>query len=148
MNPAFQAHAATLCPPPMTLYLFATLLASALLAIALGDAGQPSPAVWGLPLLPALAWAALRFGTEGRVTPLPHGHTDATGQPLTHFALHSGQPALLAEGGRIANANQALLRTLGLEGRGDELIGMPLDNIVHPKHHRRLTALLAAETAS
>jgi PAS domain S-box-containing protein len=131
----------------MTLYLFATLLASGLLALALGDAGQASPMVWSLPLLPALAWTALRFGNGGQVAIQALDRTDA-GQPLAHFALHSGQPALLAEGGRIANANQALLRTLGLEGRGDELIGMPLDNIVHPKHHSRLTALLAAETAS
>jgi hypothetical protein len=93
----------------MTLYLFATLLASGLLALALGDAGQASPMVWSLPLLPALAWTALRFGNGGQVAIQALDRTDA-GQPLAHFALHSGQPALLAEGGRIANANQALLR--------------------------------------
>ena len=140
-------HASPRRTPPMTLYLFATLLASGLLALALRDTGQASHMVWSLPLLPALAWTALRFGNGGQVAIQALDRTDA-GQPLAHFALHSGQPALLAEGGRIANANQALLRTLGLEGRGDELIGMPLDNIVHPKHHSRLTALLAAETAS
>jgi hypothetical protein len=82
----------------MTLYLFATLLASALLALALGDAGQASPMVWSLPLLPALAWTALRFGNGGQVAIQALDRTDA-GQPLAHFALHSGQPALLAEGG-------------------------------------------------
>jgi PAS domain S-box-containing protein len=131
----------------MTLYLFATLLVSVLAAIVFGDAGTPSPSLWALPLLPALAWTGLRYGRRRLVPTLPGGNA-ATHQPLTRFALHSGQPALLAEEGRIANANLALLKALGLEARSDELIGMPLDNIVHPKHHRRLAALLAGETAA
>jgi hypothetical protein len=66
--------------------------------------------VWSLPLLPALAWTALRFGNGGQGAIQALDRTDA-GQPLAHFALHSGQPALLVpQGGRIANANQALLR--------------------------------------
>ncbi|MGL4408202.1 MAG: sensor domain-containing diguanylate cyclase, partial [Zoogloea sp.] len=44
-----------------------------------------------------------------------------------------------------SNVNLALLKALGLEGRGDEVIGMPLENIVHPKHHHRLAALLGQE---
>ncbi len=131
----------------MTLYLFATLLVSVLATIVFGDAGTPSMALWALPLLPALAWSSLRYGGR-RLAPTLPGSNAATHQPLTRFTLHSGQPALLAEEGRIANANLALLKTLGLEARSDELIGMPLDNIVHPKHHRRLAALLAADTAS
>ncbi|MDD2670404.1 PAS domain S-box protein, partial [Zoogloea sp.] len=131
----------------MTLYFVATLLLTTLSAIVLADAGPPSPAIWALPLLPGLAWTVLRFSGRGHITALPRGDA-AHHQPLTHFALHSGLPALLVAQGRITNANLALLKTLGLEARGDEVIGMPLDNIVHPKHHRRLAALLAAETAS
>lgn len=131
----------------MTLYFVATLLLTTLSAIVLADAGPPSPAIWALPLLPGLAWTVLRFSGRGHITALPRGDA-AHHQPLTHFALHSGLPALLVAQGRITNANLALLKALGLEARGDEVIGMPLDNIVHPKHHRRLAALLAAETAS
>lgn len=46
----------------MTLYIVATLLLTTLSAIVLADAGPPTLAVWGLPLLPGLAWAALRAG--------------------------------------------------------------------------------------
>lgn len=133
----------------MTLYLVATLLLTTLSAFVLADAGPPTPAVWGLPLLPGLAWAALRAGGRRRVAARPSSGDGGTQpQPLAHFALHSGLPALLAQEGRITNANRALLKALGLAERGDEVIGMPLDNIVHPKHHGRLAALLSAEAAS
>lgn len=134
-------------PDTMTLYLVATLLASALACLALGEAGPPASVVWAVCALPAMAWAGLRFRPRTQVQSRPLG-PDGTGRPLTQFAQHSGQPALLAEGGRIAHANQALLKVLGLESRSDEVLGMPLDNIVHPKHHRRLAALLGAGTAS
>ncbi|WP_346288978.1 hypothetical protein, partial [Zoogloea sp.] len=57
-------RAALPSPATMTLFLVATLLASALACLAFSSAGQPTPAIpvlWALCALPALAWAGLRL---------------------------------------------------------------------------------------
>jgi len=128
----------------MTLYLIATLLVCSTALLVLGDGSDTSPLLWMLAMIPLLTWIALRHGAR-------HGGSSRTNdalsalQSLSRFAEHSGQPAVLLEGENIANANRALLKLIGLEDRGDELIGMPLDNIVHPKHHRRLAALFSPQ---
>ncbi|NMG72634.1 hypothetical protein DNK49_21915 [Azoarcus communis] len=126
----------------MTLYLIATLLVCATALLVLGEGSDTSPLLWMLVMTPLLTWMALRHGVRPAGTSQT---TDALSarQALGRFAEHSGQPALLLEGENIANANRALLKLIGLEDRGDELIGMPLDNIVHPRHHRRLARLLS-----
>lgn len=131
----------------MTLYLVATLLATSLSALVLSQSGLGAPVLWGLPLLPAAAWLALRLAPGGW---RPRHVREASGasRPLAHFAQYSSLPALLVEDGRIAHANRALLKGLGLAERGDEVIGMPLENIVHPRHHGQVAALLAADGAS
>lgn len=131
----------------MTLYLVATLLATSLSTLVLSQSGVGAPVLWGLPLLPAAAWLALRLAPGGW---RPRHVREASGasRPLAHFAQYSSLPALLVEDGRIAHANRALLKGLGLAERGDEVIGMPLENIVHPRHHGQVAALLAAEGAS
>ncbi|MBR0567016.1 PAS domain S-box protein [Azoarcus sp. L1K30] len=126
----------------MTLYLIATLLACSTALLVLGDGSNTSPLLWMLTMIPLLTWIVLRQGGRHRGS---SPTTDALSalQSLSRFAEHSSQPALLLDGENIANANRALLRLIGLEDRGDELIGMPIDNIVHPKHHRRLAALFS-----
>lgn len=134
----------------MSIYLAATLLATILSCLALADAGQVDAPTRGMALmcaLPALAWMGLHLAPRARLDTHPLDR-ERRGRPLAHFAQHSSQPALLVEGGRIAHANRALLKALGLTARADEVLGMPLDNIVHPKHHRRLAALLGSEAAS
>lgn len=131
----------------MTLYLVATLLATSLSALVLSQSGLGLPMLWGLPLLPAATWLALRLA-PGAWRPRHARQAEGASRPLAHFAQYSSLPALLVEGGRIAHANRALLKGLGLAERGDEVIGMPLENIVHPRHHAEVAALLGAEGAS
>lgn len=133
----------------MVIYFFSTFLAILIAALVFMDSGLSW--AWGMPLLPALillVWGLLpkrrALPVEGRIS----RETAGDGGSLTHFAMHSSQPALLVEEGCISNVNRALLKALCLEGRSDDLIGMPLDNIVHPKHHARLATMLANETAS
>ena len=131
----------------MTLYLVATLLATSLSALVLSQSGLGLPMLWGLPLLPAATWLALRLA-PGAWRPRHARQAEGASRPLAHFAQYSSLPALLVEEGRIAHANRALLKGLGLAERGDEVIGMPLENIVHPRHHAEVAALLGAEGAS
>lgn len=132
----------------MVIFFFSTLFATLIAALVFVDSGLDG--AWVLPLLPVAALVPWLAAQARRLRPaaalLPAGA--GAGGPLSHFALHSSQPALLVEGGRISNVNRALLKALGLEGRSDDLIGMPLDNIVHPKHHGRLAMLLGHEVAA
>jgi PAS domain S-box-containing protein len=137
----------------MVIYFFSALFAVVIAALVFAENGHFSLLLW-LPLLGALAWLAflrgkLGLGAAGAsasalVGAEGTGSTDA----LADFAQHARQPALLVKGGCISNVNRAVLKALCLEGRSDDLIGMPLDNIVHPKHHARLAAILANELAS
>lgn len=133
----------------MAIYFFSILLAVLLAALVFIDSGMLW--IWLLPFLPVAGlvyWLALQ-GRRLNKGPAPLARRESSdARALAHFTLHSSQPSLLVEGGCISNVNRALLKALLLEGRSDDLIGMPLDNIVHPKHHSRLAAMLAKETAS
>lgn len=140
----------------MILYFVSCLLALLITTLVLFDSGSHWPA-WYLPaLLPALSVVGLllfglRQGTlfgiplRRRQNSLP---TVVSRTPLANFASQTSQPAVLVEKGRIAHANRALLKGLGMPDRADDLIGMPLDSIVHPKHHERLALLMSAAASN
>lgn len=136
----------------MVIYFFSVIFAMAVTGLILAENGV-SVAALGVPAMAAALWL---FFLRRRLAPLAvsaaaggAGHERAAASDsLADFALHANQPALLVSRACISNVNRALLKALCLEGRSDDLIGMPLDNIVHPKHHARLAALLGSETAS
>ncbi|MCB5185230.1 PAS domain-containing protein [Methylobacillus gramineus] len=52
-------------------------------------------------------------------------------------------PAAVIEGHTVTFANKAFLNDLGMAGMSDQIVGMPLTNVVYPGDHARLAALLA-----
>lgn len=52
--------------------------------------------------------------------------------------------AAIVRGPVVSFANRALLDLLGLAERGDEVVGLPFTNVLHPGDHERLAAMLAA----
>jgi len=55
-------------------------------------------------------------------------------------------PAAVLDGYNLIFANKALLSELGMLGMSDQILGMPITNIIHPGDHQHL-AMLFAETA-
>lgn len=55
-------------------------------------------------------------------------------------------PAAVLDGYNLTFANKAFLSELGMLGMSDQILGMPITNIVHPGDHQHL-AMLFAETA-
>jgi len=55
-------------------------------------------------------------------------------------------PAAVLDGYSVVFANQAFLNELGLSGMSDQIIGMPLTNIVHPSDHQDIAKLFAITT--
>ena len=52
-------------------------------------------------------------------------------------------PAAVVEGHTVIFANQAFLNELGMSGMSDQIVGMPLTNVIYPGDHALLAALLA-----
>ncbi|MCB5191220.1 PAS domain-containing protein [Methylobacillus arboreus] len=52
-------------------------------------------------------------------------------------------PAAVIEGHTVTFANKAFLNDLGMAGMSDQIVGMPLTNVVYPGDHKLLAALLA-----
>ncbi|MFL9608621.1 PAS domain-containing protein [Methylobacillus sp. Pita2] len=52
-------------------------------------------------------------------------------------------PAAVVENHTVVFANQAFLNELGMAGMSDQIVGMPLTNVIHPGDHQLLAALLA-----
>ncbi|MFA6180340.1 MAG: PAS domain-containing protein, partial [Candidatus Methylopumilus sp.] len=55
-------------------------------------------------------------------------------------------PAAVLDGYNLIFANKALLSELGMLGMSDQILGMPITNIIHPGDHQHL-AMLFAESA-
>lgn len=55
-------------------------------------------------------------------------------------------PSAVLDGYNLVFANRALLSELGMTGMSDQVIGMPLTNIVHPGDHHNLAKFIAGTT--
>ncbi len=52
-------------------------------------------------------------------------------------------PAAVIDGYNVHFANKAFLTEIGMLGLSDQILGMPLTNIIHPEDHQRLATLFA-----
>lgn len=56
-------------------------------------------------------------------------------------------PAVVLDGYNIIFANKPFLAEVGLAGKIDEVIGMPLTNMIHPSDHHNLAKFIASSAA-
>ncbi|GBG13427.1 histidine kinase [Novimethylophilus kurashikiensis] len=56
-------------------------------------------------------------------------------------------PAAVLDGYNVVFANKAFLNELGMSGMSDQVIGMPLTNLVHPSDHQNIAKLFARGSA-
>jgi len=133
----------------MTLFIFAVLLLCALSAMVLWPvltlAALPLTGV-ALALVVAVAGGigvpALLLARRRPQRSAQHVSLAAEREVLASYIDHAFRPALLVSGNNVLRANLALLKELGMSGSGDDIIGMPFENIVHPRDQQRVPQIL------
>ncbi|WP_374339470.1 PAS domain-containing protein [Methyloversatilis sp.] len=130
----------------MTLYVFSAWMLALLFSAVVGSwygaamayALPAAVAVCGLSML----WLAQRLPWYvGR----PHPpEADARQVQWAGQLCHNiSSPSLTIQGQQVTFANQAFLALLNYRGRSDQVVGLPLTNLLHPVDHARFATLMA-----
>jgi PAS domain S-box-containing protein len=137
----------------MSLYVFSTLVLSLIFMLVFGSWWNTSA-----PFKIHLAALAIAFTTTLCVTLLIALY------PLLNARIRMGKkttsidktswgsdvsnklstPAAVLDGYNVIFTNKAFLNELGMDGMGDQVIGMPLTNLVHPSDHENIAKLFAS----
>jgi PAS domain S-box-containing protein len=126
----------------MTLYLISAwalvLIYSAVIAAWTGGLTAPAIGV-GTLVLGAIVLQSVNFGPGRRRLPSSADPAALAGGLCEAVTA----PAAAVVGGVVHDANRSFLALLDFGGRRDEVIGLPISNLVHPLDQARLGALLA-----
>jgi PAS domain S-box-containing protein len=130
----------------MTLYVFSAWMLALLFAAVIGS-WYGGEVFYVLPGFVGVAgmlvlWVARRlpWGASGTHRPQATAQQMQWAGELCH---NISSPSVAIQGQIISFANQAFLVLLNFRGRGDEVVGLPLTNLLHPVDHPRLATLLA-----
>jgi PAS domain S-box-containing protein len=129
----------------MTLYLVSAWALVLLYCTVIGawTGGLVAPALGiGALMLGAIVLQATSFGGALR-RPREPGVSDPAAFAAGLCEAVSA-PAAIVTAGVVRDANRAFLALLDFGGRRDEVIGLPISNLVHPLDQGRLSALVAA----
>ena len=128
----------------MTLYLISTWALVLLYCVVIGawTGGLTAPAL-GISalLLGGIVLQAANFGRIRRRARSPIAADPAAEAAGLCDAVST--PAAVCASGLVRDANRAFLALLGFGGRRDEVIGLPISNLVHPLDQGWLAALLS-----
>jgi PAS domain S-box-containing protein len=131
----------------MTLYLISAWALVLLYCAVIGawTGGLTAPALgMGALILGAIVLQAANFGqARPRSRSRPPSAADSAAAAAGLCEAVSA-PAALVAAGVVRDANRAFLALLDFGGRRDEVIGLPISNLVHPLDQGRLGTLLAA----
>ncbi|MPS49364.1 PAS domain-containing protein [Methylobacillus sp.] len=135
----------------MSLYLFSTLILSIVFLFVFNSwwsAGAPFTThltgllIAGSVLISVLLMAALapvlaRQGSSRTLARMQSPNWER------EVSSRLSSPAAVIEGHTVVFANQAFLNELGMTGMSDQIVGMPLTNVVYPGDHKLLASRLA-----
>ena len=129
----------------MALYLISAWALVLLYCAVIGawTGGPTAPALGvGTLMLGAIVLQAANFGQARR--PLRPANAADPAAVAAGLCEAVSAPAALVAAGLVRHANRAFLALLEFGGRRDEVIGLPISNLVHPLDQGRLGALLSA----
>jgi len=130
----------------MSLFVFSAFTLSLLFAAVIGS-WYGGAAVYAIPV--ALGSAGIAILATARW--LERRRQKAEASPNAAGARWASEvcstiptAAAIVRGPVIGFANRALLELLGLSDRGDEVVGLPFTNVLHPADHERFAMMLTA----
>ncbi len=129
----------------MALYLISAWALVLLYCAVIGawTGGPTAPALGvGTLMLGAIVLQAANFGQTRR--PLRPANAADPAAVAAGLCEAVPAPAALVAAGLVRHANRAFLALLEFGGRRDEVIGLPISNLVHPLDQGRLGVLLSA----
>lgn len=137
----------------MSLYVFSTLVLSLVFVLVFGNWWSDiAPFKVHLALLAIVAITMLCITLLIALYPLLHAHPLFKRRPNKldktawggDVSSKLSTPAAVLDGYNVVFANQAFLNELGMAGMSDQIIGMPLTNLVHPSDHQEIAKLFAS----
>ncbi|MEK7884089.1 sensor domain-containing diguanylate cyclase [Methyloversatilis sp. NSM2] len=130
----------------MTLYVFSAWILALLFAAVVGS-WYGSAMAYALPGAVVLAGLTM-LGLARRLpwyVGRPHP-PEASAQQMEwagQLCHNISSPSVTIQGQQITFANQAFLALLNYRGRGDQVVGLPFTNLLHPVDHARFATLMA-----
>jgi PAS domain S-box-containing protein len=130
----------------MTLYVFSAWMLALLFAAVVGS-WHGSTTAYALPC--AVMLAGLTMLGLARRLPWYVGRLktpEASAQQIEwagQLCHNISSPSLTIQGQQVTFANQAFLALLNYRGRGDQVVGLPFTNLLHPVDHARFATLMA-----
>lgn len=130
----------------MTLYVFSAWILALLFAAVVGS-WYGSATAYALPGAVVLAGLTM-LGLARRLpwyVGRPHP-PEASAQQMEwagQLCHNISSPSVTIQGQQITFANQAFLSLLNYRGRGDQVVGLPFTNLLHPVDHARFATLMA-----
>jgi|GEM_PF-752044 len=130
----------------MTLYVFSAWILALLFAAVVGS-WYGSAMAYALPGAVVLAGLTM-LGLARRLpwyVGRPHP-PEASAQQMEwagQLCHNISSPSVTIQGQQITFANQAFLSLLNYRGRGDQVVGLPFTNLLHPVDHARFATLMA-----
>jgi hypothetical protein len=129
----------------MSLFVFSAFALSLLFAAVIGSWIGPRFTPCPLPSAPeASPSSPPRPGSSGVAAGPRPGRPRADVRWASEACAPSRSAAAIVRGPVAGFANRALLELLGLPDRGDEVVGLPFTNVLHPRDHERFAAMPAA----
>jgi len=135
----------------MGIFIFSTLIISIIFLFILGSwYNIQGPLLLQIVMLISIAVAIFSAAILIALQPLCSSKSSRTRQDDTswgnEFSEALSSPAVILDGFMVKFVNTPFLQMLGMAGMSDQVIGMPLTNLIHPADHQNF-AKLSAETS-
>lgn len=139
----------------MNIFIFSTLIISIIFLIVLGSwYNIQGPFLLHIVILISAAVTIFSAAIVIAIQPLlpsklsrSSGNRNQEAEWERQISLILSSPAAMLDGYIVRFANTSFLQTLGMVGMTDQIIGLPITNLIHPNHHHAFTELMAEAVA-
>ena len=136
----------------MSLYVFSTVVLSIIFMMVFGSWWVESApfgihisalVIAGITVLSIILMIAIYPALKRHNTQKRQNNNLDTSNWATDVSSHLSTPAAVIKGYSVLFANKAFLAELGMQGLSDQVVGMPITNVIHSSDHQHLATLFS-----